>query len=86
MLPIVDTVSAPPGADRRKHRVVGWQKARVVAARALGETTTHYDATLGEVAEVGCRWSQVAAAAGSGRPPRLNQSKVSAFFVFMSSA
>jgi hypothetical protein len=64
MLPIVDTSAAPPGADRRKHRVVFWQEARVVAARALGETTTHYDATLGEVAEAGCRWSQVAGAAG----------------------
>jgi Uncharacterised protein family (UPF0236) len=64
MLPMVDTSAAPPGADRRKHREVFWQEARVVAARALGETTTHYDATLGEVAEAGCRWSQVAGAAG----------------------
>jgi hypothetical protein len=64
MLPIVDTSATPPGADKRKHRVVSWQEARVVAAQALGEVTTHYDATLGEVAEAGCRWSQVAGAAG----------------------
>jgi hypothetical protein len=72
MLPIVDTSGAPPGADRRKHRVVGWQEARVVAARALGEATTHYDATMGEVAEVGCRWSQVAAAAGWAANTRIH--------------
>lgn len=64
MLPIVDTSAAPPGANKRKHRVVSWQEARVVAARALGETTTHYDATLGDVVETGARWSQVAGAAG----------------------
>jgi hypothetical protein len=64
MLPIVDTSGAPPGADRRKHRVVCWQEARVVAARALGEATTHYDATFGDAADAGCRWSQVAATAG----------------------
>lgn len=64
MLPIVDTSHAPAGADRRKHRVVSWREGRVVAARVLGEVTTHYDATLGDVAEAGCRWSQVAGAAG----------------------
>ena len=64
MLPIVDTTGAPPGADRRKHRTVSWRETRVVAARVLGETKTHYDATLGEVAEAGCRWSQTVGAAG----------------------
>lgn len=72
MLPIVKTCAAPPGADRRKHRVVFWQEARVVAARALGEATTHYDATLGEVAEAGCRWSQVAGAAGWATNTRIH--------------
>lgn len=64
MLPIVDTSGAPPGTDKRKHRKTHWQETRVTAARALGETTTHYDATLGEVAETGARWSQVVGAAG----------------------
>jgi Uncharacterised protein family (UPF0236) len=64
MLPIVDTDDAPSGSDRRKHRVVSWQETRVVAAQVLGEVTTHYDATLGEVAEAGARWSQVVGAAG----------------------
>ncbi|TAK93650.1 hypothetical protein EPO05_07005 [Patescibacteria group bacterium] len=64
MLPIVDTDHAPPGADKRKHRQTSWQEAKVVAARALGETTTHYDAILGEVAEAGARWSRVVGAAG----------------------
>jgi len=64
MLPIVNTSAAPPGADRRKHRKTSWQETRVVAARALGEATTHYDATLGEVTETGARWSRVVGAAG----------------------
>jgi hypothetical protein len=64
MLPIVDTSEAPPGMDRRKYRAVFWQEGRVVAAQALGKVTTYYDATLGDVAEAGCRWSQVARAAG----------------------
>jgi hypothetical protein len=64
MLPIVETSAAPPGADKRKHRQTSWQEARVVAARSLGETTTHYDAILGEVAEAGARWSRVVGAAG----------------------
>jgi hypothetical protein len=72
MLPIVDTGAAPEGADRRKHRTVSWQEARVVAARALGETTTRYDATLGEVAEAGARWSRAVGAAGWGVNTRIH--------------
>lgn len=72
MLPIVDTSTAPPGADRRKHRRVHWQEARVMAARALGETDTHYEATLGEVAEAGARWSRTVRAAGWGVNTRIH--------------
>jgi hypothetical protein len=64
MLPIVETHHAPAGADRRHHRRVRWQEARVVAAQAHGAATTHYDATLGDVAEAGIRWSRVAGRAG----------------------
>lgn len=64
MLPIVDTGSAPPGQDKRKHRQVHWQEGRVLVARAAGETTTHYEATLGEVSDAGARWSRVVRAAG----------------------
>lgn len=64
MVPIVATSSAPAGADRRRHRKVRWQEARVVAAQALGEAHAHYDATLGDVAEAGVRWSRVVGAAG----------------------
>jgi hypothetical protein len=72
MLPIVDTSGAPAGADARKHRVVSWLEARVVVARASGEATTHYDATLGEVAEAGRRWSRVAEAAGWAANTRIH--------------
>lgn len=64
MLPIVDTSGAPPGADKRRHRQTNWQEAKVMVARALGETGTHHAATLGEVAEAGALWSQVVGAAG----------------------
>lgn len=70
MLPIVDTATAPAGTDRRRHRRVRWQEARGVAAQAHGAPTTHYDATLGDVAEAGARWSRVAAAAGWGAHTR----------------
>ena len=72
MLPIVDTSAAPPGADQRRHRRVHWQEARVVAAQAHGATTTHYDATLGDVAEAGARWSRVAGAAGWAMNTRIH--------------
>ena len=72
MLPIVDTSSAPAGADKRKHRRVRWQEARVVAAQAHGATTTHYAATLGDVAEAGARGSRAAGAAGWGVNTRIH--------------
>jgi hypothetical protein len=64
MVPIVDTGGVPNGADRRRHRRVRWQEARVVAARAHGTLRTHYDATLGDVHEAGARWSRVVGRAG----------------------
>jgi hypothetical protein len=64
MVPIVDMGTAPAGADRRRHRRVRWQEARVVVAQALGVAHAHYDATLGDVAEAGVRWSRVVGAAG----------------------
>lgn len=72
MLPIADTSHAPPGADRRRHRQVRWQEARVVAAQAHGTATTHYDATLGDVAEAGARWSRAVGAAGWGVQTRIH--------------
>lgn len=72
MLPIVDTAAAPPGADRRRHRTVRWQEARVVAAQAHGEVTVHYDATLHDVAEAGARWSRVVGRAGWAVPTRIH--------------
>jgi uncharacterized protein UPF0236 len=66
MVPLVDTSAAPPGADRRKHRQIRYQEARLVAAQAQGTVTAHYGATLHDVAETGLRWAQCAAAAGWG--------------------
>ena len=39
MVPVVDTAAAPPGTDRRKHRKVRYQEARLVAACAQGRYT-----------------------------------------------
>jgi hypothetical protein len=67
MLPLVDTSSAPPGSDRRKHRKVSWAEAKVVAVQVNGQVTARYDATLtGDVAEVSARWSRAAGALGWG--------------------
>ena len=66
MVPVVDTAAAPPGTDRRKHRKVRYQEARLVAACAQGSTTIHYGATLHDVADAGLRWAQCVKAAGWG--------------------
>lgn len=66
MAPLVDTTAAPPGTDRRKHRKVCYQEARLVAACAQGSATTHYGATLHDVADTGLRWAQCVKAAGWG--------------------
>lgn len=66
MMPMVDTSAAPPGADRRKFRQMHYQEARLAAARAQGSATTHYGATLHDVADTGLRWAQCVQAAGWG--------------------
>ena len=66
MVPVVDTAAAPPGTDRRKHRKVRYQEARLVAAQAHGTVTTHYGATLHDVTDTGLRWAQCTHAAGWG--------------------
>jgi hypothetical protein len=66
MVPIVDTNSAPPGADRRKYRNVSYREMRLAAAQTHGTTTTHYAATLHDVADTGLRWAQCVVAADWG--------------------
>ena len=72
MVPVVDTAAAPPGTDRRKHRKVCYQEARLVAACAQGSATTHYGATLHDVADTGLRWAQCVKAAGWGLNTRIH--------------
>jgi hypothetical protein len=72
MVPIVDTRAAPPGADRRKHRHLRYQEARLVAAQAHGTVTTRYGATLHDVSDTGLRWAQCAHAAGWGLDTRIH--------------
>ena len=72
MVPLVDTSSAPPGADRRKHRTVRYQEARLTAAQAQGTVTTHYAATLHDVNDTGLRWARCVQAANWGRNTRIH--------------
>lgn len=72
MLPVVATAHAPAGADRRRHRQVRWQETRLLAARALGQVRTHYEATLHDVTEAGARWSAAAGRAGWGTATRIH--------------
>jgi hypothetical protein len=66
MLPIVDTSGAPAGTDRRKHRKVHYQEARLAAAQKHDSATTHYEATMDDVTDTGLRWAQCTQAAGWG--------------------
>lgn len=66
MIPIVDTSAAPAGTDRRKHRKVFYKEARLAAAQKHRTVTTHYAATLHDVADTGLRWAQCTQAAGWG--------------------
>jgi hypothetical protein len=72
MLPIVETDSAPDGADKRKYRKLRWVEMRLMAARELGSATTHYQATPGDVDRAGERWSVAAAMAGWGAKTRIH--------------
>lgn len=66
MVPIVDTSAAPAGTDRRKHRKVHYQEARLAAAQKHRSVTTYYAATLHDVADTGLRWAQCTQAADWG--------------------
>ncbi len=72
MLPLVETVQAPEGADKRRHRTVRWVEAKLLAARALGSSQSAYQATLGDVDEAGHRWSIAAVQAGWGADSRIH--------------
>jgi hypothetical protein len=72
MLPIVETDTAPQGADKRKYRKVRWVETRLLAARKLGSITTHYQATSDDVNKAGELWSVAAARAGWGTKTRIH--------------
>jgi len=72
MVPIVDTSSAPAGADRRKHRKLHYQEARLVAAQEHQTVTTKFSATLNDVTETGLRWGQCALSAGWGTQTQIH--------------
>lgn len=72
MVPIVRTEGAPAGADKRKHRKLGWEEMRLVAAQAHGQSSRYYEATLGSLEDAGRRWSRTAAMAGWGANSRIH--------------
>ena len=63
---MIPTMRVPENAtgDRRKHREVGWNEMRLVAAQAQGSARTHYGAGFDNVEEAGARWTTVVKAAG----------------------
>lgn len=68
MIPTVECTAGPGRGDRRKQRRCAWQEMRLVAARARGESRTHYAATAENVEQVGRLWSGVVGRAGWAAP------------------
>ena len=64
MIPTVRTQEAPAGADRRKHRKLGWEEMRLLGAQAHGRSSRLYAATLGDADDAGRLWSRVVGQSG----------------------
>lgn len=70
MLPIVEFGGAQ--GDRRKHRKITWQEARLAAAQKQGGTRSHYAVSFGDVHETGEQWARATLDAGWGAKSRLH--------------
>lgn len=72
MMPTVTMAGAPPGADRRKHRKTEWKELRLMAARDVDKTQTHYAATMDGVEAAGDLWENVVRSAGRALSTRVH--------------
>lgn len=70
MLPQVSY--APAEGDRRKHRRIHWQEARLLASQEHGSSTTRYAVSFGDVEECGEQWARSALQAGWASHSRLH--------------
>lgn len=66
---MICTVQPGPRNSKRPRE---WKEMRLVAAQALGSTTTVYAATFGSVEETGRRWGHCAKQAGWGLNSRIH--------------
>ena len=76
MIPIVNTENEEKGrktrGDRRKHRKLGWEEARLCVARDPRSVSGHYRATMGEPEQAGWLLVECVAEAGGGKSTRLH--------------
>ena len=76
MIPIVSTESEEKGrktrGDRRKHRKLGWEEARLCVARDPRSVTGHYRATMGDPEQAGRQLVECVAEAGGGKSTRVH--------------
>jgi hypothetical protein len=70
MVPIVSTKTDEKGreikGDKRKHRELGWEEARLCVARDPRSVSGHYRATMGDVEQAGLQLVGCVAEAGGG--------------------
>jgi hypothetical protein len=63
---MIPLVNPGPGPDARKDKTVRWSEVRLCCARADGQTTRLYGATLGTLESARACWYQTAERAGLG--------------------
>jgi len=76
MIPMVSTKTDKKGreikGDKRKHRKLSWQEARLCFARDPRSVTGHYRATMGDVKQAGWQLVGCVAEAGGGSSTKLH--------------
>lgn len=76
MIPIVTIETDEKGrkikGDKRKHRKLGWEEARLSVARDPRSVSGHYRATMGDVEQAGWQLVDCVAEAGGGSSTRVH--------------
>ncbi len=76
MIPIVRIETDEKGreikGDKRKHRRLGWEEARLCVARDPRSVSGHYRATMGDVKQAGLQLVGCVADAGGGRSTKVH--------------
>jgi hypothetical protein len=61
---LIPVVQPAKTGDRRKHKTLAWREVRVCCARAVGQESPLYGATLGSLESCSLLWEQTARSAG----------------------